>query len=106
MDIQRLRNLTTRVLHTEMGHVYQDLETIVGEKGLMTHMIPNMLRAVEPWLREKISDERFWNGKFDTEHTGKIELPNATQSERKMMIERYKSQKNPLELAKLKLASN
>ena len=28
MNIQRLRNLTTGILHTEMGHIYQDLETI------------------------------------------------------------------------------
>ena len=30
MDIQRLRNLTTGRLHTEMGHIYEDLELITG----------------------------------------------------------------------------
>ena len=36
MNIQRLRNLTTGRLHTEMGHIYEDLGIITGETGLMT----------------------------------------------------------------------
>ena len=35
MDIQRLRNITTCRLHTERGHVYEDLGYIVGDNGLM-----------------------------------------------------------------------
>ncbi len=97
MDIQRLRNLTTGRLHTEMGHIYQDLEEITGEKGLMTHMLPRVQRAVEPWLREQVTDSRFWDGEYDTTHTGEIDLPTPTAEDRKLMFERYAAQPNPLE---------
>ena len=97
MDIQRLRNLTTGRLHTDIGHVYEDLETITGEKGLMTHMLPRAVRAVEPWLREHVTDPRFWNGEYDTNHTGEQALPGPTPGDRAAMFYRYKAQPNPLE---------
>lgn len=100
MNIQRLRNLTTGRLHTEIGHIYEDLETITGEKGLMTHMLPRVMKAVEPWLKEHISDSRFWDGKFDTAHIGEITLPIPTSADRKLMFERYAAQPNPLEMTK------
>ena len=96
MDIQRLRNLTTGRLHTEMGHIYEDLGIIIGEDGLMTHMIPRAMRAVEPWLREHVKDKRFWDGEFDQSHTGEFELPESTEADRAEMFERYKAQPNPL----------
>lgn len=97
MDIQRLRNLTTGRLHTEIGHVYEDLEWITGEQGLMTHMLPRVAIAVEPWLREHVTDQRFWDDEYDTTHTGEIELPEPTKEDRAAMFERYKALPNPLE---------
>ena len=97
MDIQRLRNLTTRRLHTEMGHIYEDLGVIAGESGLMTHMLPRAMVAVEPWLREHVTDTRFWDGEFDTTHIGDFELPESTPEERAAMFERFATQPNPLE---------
>ena len=96
-DIQRLRSLTTGRLHTKIEHVYEDLGAIVGESGLMTHMLPRVMRSVEPWLRKNVKDARFWDGEFDTTHTGEIELPNPTNDERKAMFERFKAMPNPLE---------
>ena len=96
MKIQRLRNLTTGRLHTQIADVYEDLGIITGETGLMTHMLPRAMRAVEPWLREKITDVRFWDGEFDQSHTGEIELPMPTEDERKAMFSRYAAQPNPL----------
>jgi hypothetical protein len=96
MDIQRLRNLTTGRLHTEMGHIYEDLGVITGESGLMAHMLPRAMRAVEPWLREHVTDARFWDGEYDTTHTGEIELPIPTAEDRAAMFERYKAMPNPL----------
>ena len=92
MDIQRLRNLTTGRLHTDMGHVYEDLETITGERGLMTHMLPMVMRAVEPWLRENVTDVRFWDDEYDTTHTGEYTLPEPTADDRDAMFMRYKAQ--------------
>ena len=96
MDIQRLRNLTTGILHTEMGHIYEDLEKITGESGLMTHMLPRAVQAVEPWLRDNVSDSRFWDGAFDITHTGEIDLPTPTNEDRKTFLKRYAAMPNPL----------
>ncbi len=96
MNIQRLRNLTTGRLHTETAHIYEDLGIITGNRGLMTHMLPRVINAVEPWLREHVKCERFWNGEFDTTHVGEFDLPESTCEERKLMLERYLAQPNPL----------
>ena len=95
-DIQRLRNLTTGRLHTEMDHIYEDLGLITGEKGLMTHMLPRAMRAVEPWLRKKITDPRFWDGEFDTSHTGSFDIPAPTREDLKIFFERFAAMPNPL----------
>ena len=97
MDIQRLRNLTTGRLHTDIGCIYQDLEMIIGESGLMTHMLPRVMRAVEPWLRSHVPDARFWNGEYDTTHIGEFDLPDPTAEDRAAMLERYKAQPDPLD---------
>ena len=90
MDYQRLRNLTTGRLHTEMDHIYEDLGYITGESGLMTHMLPGACKAVEPWLREHVKDDRFWDGEFDVSHVGDFDLPEPTANDRVEMFERYK----------------
>ena len=96
MDIQRLRNLTTGRLHTDIGCIYEDLGIITGETGLMAHMLPRAMRAVEPWLREHITDARFWDGEYDTTHTGEFELPKPTEADQAAMFDRYKEMPNPL----------
>lgn len=96
MDIQRLRNLTTGRLHTKIEHIYEDLGIITGETGLMTHMLPRAMRACEPWLREHVKDPRFWDGEYDTTHTGDFALPESSEDDRKAMFERYAAQPNPL----------
>ncbi|MFM7007826.1 MAG: hypothetical protein ACKO0Z_00590 [Betaproteobacteria bacterium] len=96
MDIQRVRNITTGRLHTKMEHIYQDLGFIVGDDGLMTHMLPRVMRAVEPWLREQVTDPRFWDGEYDTTHTGEHPLRAMTPEENKAALERYAAMPNPL----------
>lgn len=91
MDIQRLRNLTTGLLHTDIGHVYEDIEEITGAYGIMTHQLPAVLRAVKPWLRANVRDERFWNCEYDTNHVGDYDLPDPTDDDREAMLERYRS---------------
>ena len=95
MDIQRLRNLTTGRLHTKMEDIYADLGTITGMGNLMAFMLPRAARAVEPWLREHVTDSRFWNGEYDIEHVGEITLPGPTDKDRELMLER-KPQPNSL----------
>ena len=95
MDIQRLRNLTTGFLHTEIGYVYQDLEFFIGKEGVFTHMIPNLNRALKPYLQGKLSDPRFWDGKYDPTHTGKIDIEPMGAEEKAAFIERYKALPHP-----------
>lgn len=54
MEIQRLRNLTTGILHTEVGHIYEDIEFLTGEKGIMTHMLPRACEAMMPILEGRV----------------------------------------------------
>lgn len=96
MDIQRLRNLTTGRLHTKMEDIYEDLEFITRGGGIMTHMVTRVCRAVEPWLREQVTDPRFWNGEYDTTHTGDYPLREMTPEENAAALERYKAMPNPL----------
>lgn len=96
MDIQRLRNLTTGILHTEIGHVYQDIEFITGVNGIMTHQLPNATRSLRPWLRLMVTDERFWDGEFDQTHTGEFELRSMDEDERKAMFTRFGELPSPL----------
>lgn len=79
-----------------MGHIYEDLGAIIGESGLMTHMLPRALRAIEPWLRTHVTDARFWDEAFDVTHVGEIELPEPSEADRAAMFERYAAQPNPL----------
>jgi len=93
----RLRNLTTGILHSEIHHVYMDLEEITGTEGIMTHMLPNFVRAVLPWLRENVKDPIFWNGQYDPSQQGEIVIPDPTKEEQKEMLDRYLAFPSPLE---------
>jgi hypothetical protein len=55
------------------------------------------MRACEPWLREHVTDPRFWDGEYDPTHDGELELPTPSKSDRWAMFERYVAQPNPLE---------
>ena len=95
-DIQRMRALTTGRLHAKVQYIYEDLEAIIGEQGLMTHMLPRVMEAVKPWLRQHITDSRFWEDAYDTSHVGEIEIPDPTDQDRAAMLERFKQMPNPL----------
>jgi len=85
-DIPRIRTLTTGRLHANVQFVYEDLEAIIGEQGLMTHMLPRVMKAVEPWLRQHITDSRFWEDVYDTSHVGEIEIPDPTVEDRAAIV--------------------
>jgi cytochrome c peroxidase len=72
-----------------MEYVYEDIALITGECGVMTHQLPNAIRAIQPYLREKITDARFWDGKNDPTHTGDIDVPTMNAVEQEAMWKRY-----------------
>lgn len=94
-DIQRIRNLTTGRLHTEMDHIYEDIEYIVGEKGIMTHMLPNASRALLPYLEKVITDKRFFDGQYDTTHTGEFTIHPMGIEEQEEFWKRYEALPHP-----------
>lgn len=97
MDIQRLRTLTTGRLHTEMDHVYQDIETITGIPGVFTHQIPNIMRAMTPYLKAVVTDPRFWDGEFDQSHVGEYDVPPMPKDEQETTLKRFGELPSPLE---------
>jgi hypothetical protein len=95
MDFQRLRNLTTGIIHTEIGHVYEDIELLSKAEGILTHQLPNAARALEPWLREKITDPRFWDGQFDLGHCGELDIEPMTDEEKAKFCDRFRALPSP-----------
>jgi hypothetical protein len=96
IDFQRLRNLTTHKLHTDISYVYKDLGTIFGSETLMTHQLPNVLTAVTPWLKRHVKEPKFWENSFDPSHIGFYKLPMPTDEDWREMREIYNRQPNPL----------
>lgn len=97
MDIQRVRTLTTGILHTCVEDVCKDIEYITDAPGIMTHMIPRAIEALELYLRQYCSDPRFWEGKLDTTHCGEIDIPVMNKEEKEAFFARYGNLPSPLE---------
>lgn len=97
MEIQRVRNLTTGILHTDLVYVYEDLRAITT-LPFLTQEIPNAIESLQPSLRQHISEDRFWTGKLDLEHVGEIDIPAMTAEHRAAFLERYRAQPSPLSL--------
>ena len=89
MDTQRRRNLTTGRLHTKMEDIYKDVEFLTGAEGVFTHQLPNAFRAMQPWLRERVTNARFWDEKYDTTHTGETAIEPMTEYEQAEFWKRY-----------------
>lgn len=81
MDIQRLRNLTMGLLHTDMSCIYHDIEYLTGEKGIMTHHLPRALRALQPILKERELPKDLFEKVYLPDEVGEINVPpfNATK---------------------------
>lgn len=95
MNNQRLRNLTTGILHTKMDDIYKDVEYLTGERGVMTHMLPNAFKAMQTFLQERLTDARFWDGQFDTTHDGETEIAPMTPQEARDFWQRFGALPSP-----------
>jgi hypothetical protein len=51
----RILQLTTGILHTNMSHIYEDLELFVGA-GFYTHQLPSAANALTPFLKARYGD--------------------------------------------------
>ena len=104
MDIQRLRNLTTGRLHTQMADIYQDIEYITGARGVLTHMLPDATKALLPYLREKAPESRFWIGGYDPSHLGEIDIPPMNSDEQSEFWARFGGQDDARKTTELDVA--
>ena len=82
MNIQRLRNLTTGILHTDIACVYEDIEHLIGETGIFTHMIPDAMRALRPWLRARVAEPAAWVVCLEDDSRAEIALEPMNETER------------------------
>jgi len=55
----KLRNVTSKILHTEIGDVYKFYEEYLGEDGIMTHQLTSASKSLDSILKRKLSDEWF-----------------------------------------------
>jgi hypothetical protein len=81
---QRLRSLTTGLIHTDMNDIMDDLRKILGSR-VTVPTIGAAMGSVRPWLQAQGLDKRFWVERRDTAHTGKTQLPVPTAAERAEM---------------------
>lgn len=96
MENQRLRNLTTGRLHTKMDDIYLDIEYLTGEEGVMTHMLPNALKAIRPYLEDHVKDKKFWNGEYDTSHNGDTNIPPMNKEDQNKFWAAFSKMKSPI----------
>lgn len=89
MEIQRLRNLTTGRLHTKMEDIYADIEWLTDAEGIFTNMLPNACRALEPYLRDVATEPRLWDGAYDPQHVGTIDMAPMGNKDKAAFWARY-----------------
>lgn len=82
---QRLRNLTTERLHTNIADIYEDLMAIVGGFFLPIS-ISAVHTSVLKWLKTLDLDPKFWEDEFDPDHVRETELPEPSQDQREQTI--------------------
>lgn len=81
-SFQRLRNLTTDILHTSSEDVENDLGEILGIGDALPHfMVEKMIPSIRDFLKKNLLDERFWDNKLDTSHVGMMTISRPTDSE-------------------------
>jgi len=89
-EAQRLRNLTTGRLHTEISHVYEDIACITGIQGLMTHQLSKVIAELLPWLKTVVTDESYWDKEY-MPSIGEYDLKSMTEFERSEFFKRLTS---------------
>jgi len=81
-SFQRIRNLTSGILHTNPEDVKNDLGAILGIGDSLPHfMVTKMMQPVKDFLRKNILDQRFWDDKLDLSHVGTINISEPTDAE-------------------------
>lgn len=76
----QILNITTGRLYTEMGDIYKFFNDVI-EPGIMTHMLPNAMRAIVPILKTKLPEKYFGDFYDPTFPNGTIEFEFTEKDE-------------------------
>jgi hypothetical protein len=85
MDIQRLRNLTTKKIHTNHLDMHQDIE-IISRYYIFDHQTYAALDAIQSFLMKNITDDKFFENKVDKSHNGCYDIPSMNDEERQEFL--------------------
>ena len=77
-----LRNITTGIIHTNIGDVYKFFEEYLGHKGIMTHHLPSAAEAIKPFLKERLSEEWFTDEWIKEGLNEPVELKELSKDEK------------------------
>ena len=94
MDIQRIRNITTGIIHTSFEEMSKDIQMITGIEGVTTIGIPYVGRLAQLFLKEQFPDPRFWERAMDETHVGELEVRNMTMDDRQRIFEAYRAEEH------------
>lgn len=78
----KLRNITSSILHTEIGDVYLFFEQYLGADGIMTHHLPSACRAIIPILKRKLNNEWFIKDWIKEGLDESVTIPELTEKEK------------------------
>jgi len=92
MDVQRLRNLTTGVVHTKPYHMFFDIEFLTGVIGISIKDMSLALKALKPWLRDQVDDDSFWIPEMDVSNQGQYDIQPMSNEEKAAFLKRYYNQ--------------
>lgn len=87
----KLRNITSGILHTGIGEVYNFFESYLGMDGIMTHQLPSACKALQPILKNKLSKDWFTNEwiKDQNWQNTETEVPDLTAEEKQEFWKEY-----------------
>jgi len=89
MTNQRLRNLTTGLIHTNIADIKEDVAYFVGAEYTSSAILPKANKALYPFLEARLSDKHFFDKMYDVKHLGNTEVLPLDEVEMKLFIARY-----------------
>lgn len=78
----KIRNVTSGILHTNIGDVYEFYDQYLDAPGIMTHHIPSAFKALQPILKNKLDDKWFTDEWIKEGLDEAYVIPDLTQEEK------------------------
>lgn len=82
-----LRTITTGIVHAKIEGVQVFLKKYLDVEFILTHEIPSACTALEPILKQKLSDDWFIEVFEKENFEQEVEVDDLTEDERKSVLE-------------------